>query len=136
MSYVDEVFDLVVAKNPAQPEFHQAVKEVLESLRVVIEANEEKYRKDALLERLVTPERQILFRAHQLESVVLATPKYDASSLSRFRFNAILARFTISGTFSSVSVCFSFMFLFIILFVNIYSYVTASYTVFCKIIQR
>ena len=45
MSYVDEVFDLVVAKNPAQPEFHQAVKEVLESLRVVIEANEEKYRK-------------------------------------------------------------------------------------------
>ena len=56
------VFDLVVAKNPAQPEFHQAVKEVLESLRVVIEANEEKYRKDALLERLVTPERQILFR--------------------------------------------------------------------------
>ena len=62
MSYVDEVYDLVVAKNPAQPEFHQAVKEVLESLRVVIEANEEKYRKDALLERLVTPERQIKFR--------------------------------------------------------------------------
>lgn len=62
MSYVDEVYDLVVAKNPAQPEFHQAVKEVLESLRVVIEANEEKYRKDALLERLVTPERQLLFR--------------------------------------------------------------------------
>ena len=62
MSYVDEVFDLVVAKNPAQPEFHQAVKEVLESLRVGIEADEEKYRKDALLERLVTPERQILFR--------------------------------------------------------------------------
>ncbi|MBQ7954241.1 MAG: NADP-specific glutamate dehydrogenase [Lachnospiraceae bacterium] len=62
MSYVDEVFDLVVAKNPAQPEFHQAVKEVLESLRVVIEANEEAYRRDALLERIVTPERQILFR--------------------------------------------------------------------------
>ena len=62
MSYVDEVYDLVVAKNPAQPEFHQAVKEVLESLRVVIEANEEQYRKDALLERITTPERQILFR--------------------------------------------------------------------------
>ena len=62
MSYVDEVFDLVVAKNPAQPEFHQAVKEVLESLRVVIEANEEKYRRDALLERIVTPERQLIFR--------------------------------------------------------------------------
>ncbi len=62
MSYVDEVFQMVVDKNPAQPEFHQAVKEVLESLRVVIEANEEAYRKEALLERLVTPERQLLFR--------------------------------------------------------------------------
>ncbi len=62
MSYVDEVLESVIAKNPAQPEFHQAVKEVLESLRTVIEANEEQYRKDALLERLVTPERQILFR--------------------------------------------------------------------------
>ena len=62
MSYVDEVLEKVVAKNPAEPEFHQAVKEVLESLRVVIEANEEKYRKEALLERLVEPERQIKFR--------------------------------------------------------------------------
>ena len=62
MSYVDEVIELVVAKNPAQPEFHQAVKEVLESLRVVVEANEEEYRKDALLERMVNPERQIMFR--------------------------------------------------------------------------
>ncbi len=53
---------MVVEKNPAQPEFHQAVKEVLDSLRVVIEKNEEQYRRDALLERLVTPERQILFR--------------------------------------------------------------------------
>ena len=62
MSYVDEVIAQVVEKNPAQPEFHQAVKEVLESLRVVVEANEEKFRKDALLERLVNPERQFMFR--------------------------------------------------------------------------
>lgn len=62
MSYVDQVLEQVIAKNPAQPEFHQAVKEVLESLRVVIESDEEEYRKEALLERLVTPERQILFR--------------------------------------------------------------------------
>ena len=62
MSYVDEIYDYVVEKNPAQPEFHQAVKEVLESLRSVIEKDEERYRKEALLERLVTPERQILFR--------------------------------------------------------------------------
>ena len=62
MSYVDEVIELVVKKNPAEPEFHQAVKEVLESLRVVVEANEEKFRKDGLLERLVEPERIIMFR--------------------------------------------------------------------------
>ena len=48
MSYVDEVLEKVVAKNPAEPEFHQAVKEVLESLRVVVEANEEKYKKRIL----------------------------------------------------------------------------------------
>lgn len=62
MSYVDEIIDLVVKKNPAEPEFHQAVKEVLESLRVVVEANEEEYRKDAVLERLVEPDRQFKFR--------------------------------------------------------------------------
>ena len=62
MSYVDEVIELVVKKNPGEAEFHQAVKEVLDSLRPVVEANEEKYRKEALLERLVEPERVIMFR--------------------------------------------------------------------------
>ena len=62
MSYVDEVIQLVVEKNPAEPEFHQAVKEVLESLRVVVEANEEKFRREALLERITEPERIIMFR--------------------------------------------------------------------------
>lgn len=62
MSYVDEVIERVVRENPAEPEFHQAVKEVLDSLRPVVEENEEKYRRDAILERLVNPERQIKFR--------------------------------------------------------------------------
>ena len=62
MSYVDEILQRVKDQNPAQPEFHQAVEEVLESLRVVIDRNEEAYRRDALLERLTTPERAILFR--------------------------------------------------------------------------
>lgn len=62
MSYVGDVYSRVVEQNPSQPEFHQAVKEVLESLRPVIESDEEKYRKEALLERLTTPDRQILFR--------------------------------------------------------------------------
>lgn len=41
MSYVDEIIAQVVKQNPAELEFHQAVKEVLESLRVVVEANED-----------------------------------------------------------------------------------------------
>ena len=62
MSYVDEVIERVVRENPNEPEFHQAAKEVLNSLRPVVDANEEKFRKDALLERLVNPERQLKFR--------------------------------------------------------------------------
>lgn len=62
MSYVDEVLELVHTKNAAEPEFLQAVDEVLNSLRPVIEANEEKFRKEALLERLTEPERQFKFR--------------------------------------------------------------------------
>ncbi len=62
MSYVDEALQGVIARNPGQPEFHQAVSEVLESLRPVIEKNEAKFRREALLERLTTPERCILFR--------------------------------------------------------------------------
>lgn len=62
MGYVDEVIELVVKKNPAEPEFHQAVKEVLESLRAVVDANEEKFRREGLLERLVEPDRQIKFK--------------------------------------------------------------------------
>ena len=62
MSYLDEVKAKVVAQNPGQPEFHQAVEEVLESLRPVIEKNEERYRREALLERMLIPERVIMFR--------------------------------------------------------------------------
>ncbi len=62
MSYVDEIYAKVVEQNPGEAEFHQAVKEVLDSLKLVIDANEEKYRRAALLERLVEPERIISFR--------------------------------------------------------------------------
>ena len=53
MSYTEEVYERVVAQNPGEPEFHQAVKEVLDSLKVVIDKNEEEYRSMSLLERLV-----------------------------------------------------------------------------------
>ena len=62
MSYVDEVIERVIKENPNEPEFHQAVKEVLDSLRPVVETHEQAFRRDALLERLVNPERQIKFR--------------------------------------------------------------------------
>ena len=62
MSYTEEVYERVVAQNPGEPEFHQAVKEVLDSLKVVIDKNEEEYRKLSILERLVEPERIISFK--------------------------------------------------------------------------
>ena len=67
MSYVDEIIQQVKEKNPAQPEFHQAVHEVLESIRPIVDANEEAFRRDAVLERLVNPERQIIFRVPWLD---------------------------------------------------------------------
>ena len=62
MSYVDEVIERVIKENGSEPEFIQAVKEVLNSLRPVVDANEEKFRRDAVLDRIVNPERQIKFR--------------------------------------------------------------------------
>ena len=62
MGYVDEILTRVERQYPEQAEFKQAVTEVLESLRPVIERDEAHYRKEALLERLTTPDRQLLFR--------------------------------------------------------------------------
>ena len=62
MGYVDEVLEVVKKKNADQPEFLQAVTEVLDSLRPVIDANEELYKKNAILERITEPDRQIMFR--------------------------------------------------------------------------
>ena len=62
MSYVGEVLARVKTKNAAEPEFLQAVDEVLESIRPVVEANEELYKKEAILERITEPDRQFKFR--------------------------------------------------------------------------
>lgn len=61
MTYVERVLEELKAKNPAQPEFIQAATEVLTSLAPVFEKHPE-YEKAALLERIVEPERQIMFR--------------------------------------------------------------------------
>ncbi|MBQ7447308.1 MAG: NADP-specific glutamate dehydrogenase [Eubacterium sp.] len=62
MGYVDEVLERVRTKNAAEPEFLQAVEEFMESVRPVIDANEDLYRKEAILERITEPDRQIKFR--------------------------------------------------------------------------
>ena len=67
MAYVDEVLEKVKAKNADQPEFIQAVTEVLNSLRPVVDANEAQYRKLAILERITEPDRQIMFRVPWLD---------------------------------------------------------------------
>jgi glutamate dehydrogenase (NADP+) len=60
-SRIQAIYDQVVKKNPNEPEFHQAVKEVFESLEPVVEKNEE-YFKFKILERIVEPERIIMFK--------------------------------------------------------------------------
>jgi len=62
MSYVDDVLSQVSERYSDQPEFIQAVTEVLNTLRPVVEANEEVYKRDAILERLTEPDRAVIFR--------------------------------------------------------------------------
>ena len=61
MSYVDNVLEQVVRRNPGEPEFHQAVHEVFDSLRPVLDRHT-KYQKSKILERVSEPERVIMFR--------------------------------------------------------------------------
>ena len=62
MAYVQEIIEKVEKNNPGETEFHNAVKEVLYSIEPVIEAHEDEYRRNRILERLVEPERTISFR--------------------------------------------------------------------------
>ena len=62
MTYVQEIIEKVKKNNPGETEFQNAVKEVLYSIEPVIEAHEDEYRRNRILERLVEPERTISFR--------------------------------------------------------------------------
>ena len=86
MSYVDEILERVAKENPGQPEFLQAVTEVLESLRPVIDRNEDLYRRDAILERLTTPERSILFRVPWIDD----SGKVHVNNGYRVQFNSAI----------------------------------------------
>ena len=61
MEYIDRVMQTVIDRNPNEPEFHQAVREVLNSLKPVIEKHPE-YEKNAILERIVEPDRLVTFK--------------------------------------------------------------------------
>ena len=86
MSYTSEIYERVVAQNPGEPEFHQAVKEVLDSLKVVIDANEELYRKESILERLVEPERIISFKVPWVDDA----GKVQVNKGYRVQFNSAI----------------------------------------------
>src|SRR5437868_13868409 len=60
-NYVAELMGWVKAKNPAEPEFHQAVQEVAESLTLLLDQHPE-FRKNKILERIIEPERVVMFR--------------------------------------------------------------------------
>ncbi|PNR89201.1 glutamate dehydrogenase [Petrotoga sp. 9T1HF07.CasAA.8.2] len=60
-NYVDSIIERVVVRNPGETEFHQAVREVLESIKPVVELYPE-FEENGILERLTEPERQIIFR--------------------------------------------------------------------------
>lgn len=66
MSFLDDIMTDVKAKNPAEPEFHQAVHEVVESLELVLERRPE-YKKARIVERVIEPERVIMFRVPWLD---------------------------------------------------------------------
>ena len=85
MSYVDNVIEQVKAKNAEQPEFIQAVTEVLQSLEPVIEAHPE-YEQAALLERIVEPERVIMFRVPWVDD----SGKVQVNRGFRVQFNSAI----------------------------------------------
>jgi len=86
MSYVDEILQRIVEQNPGQPEFHQTVEEVLDSLRPVIERNEEAYRRSAVLERMTMPDRAIQFRVSWVDDQGKAQVNYGY----RVQFNGAI----------------------------------------------
>ena len=84
-SYIQGVYDITQKRNPEQAEFLQAVKEVLESLEPVIEKHPE-YKDAGILERIVEPERQIIFRVPWVDDA----GKVQVNRGMRIQFNSAL----------------------------------------------
>ena len=84
-AYLNKVYDDVAKRSPGEEEFLQAVKEVLESLEPVIEANP-KYEANGILERIVEPERQIFFRVSWVDD----NGKVQVNRGFRVQFNSAI----------------------------------------------
>ena len=85
MGYVSDVMETVAKRNAGEPEFLQAVNEVLESLQVVVDANPQ-YRDERVLERITEPERQIIFRVPWIDD----KGEVHVNRGFRFEFNSAL----------------------------------------------
>ena len=101
LDYSRRVYEAVEAKNPGQPEFLQAVHEVITSLEPVIEANPA-YEKNGILERIVEPERQIMFRVSWVDD----NGKVQVNRGYRIQFNSAIGPYK-GGLSSSASSRFS-----------------------------
>ena len=85
MSYTKKVLELAVKRNPNEPEFHQAMKEILETLQPFVDAHPE-YEKAGILERLVEPERVIMFRVPWVDDA----GKVQVNKGYRVQFNSAI----------------------------------------------
>ena len=83
MSYISEVIEQTKLRNPGQPQFMQTVEEVLGSIAPAVEQNEKKLRKNVILERLVEPDRQIIFRVPWMDD----NGVYHVNTGYRVQFN-------------------------------------------------
>ena len=104
MSYVDEVLTRAKLQNDNQPEFLQAVLEVLDTLRPVVERNEAVYRKNAILERLINPDRVITFRVTWIDD----QGQVQVNRGYRVQFNGSIGPYK-GGLRFHPSVCLSIM---------------------------
>ena len=86
MSYVEEVYQNLEKKHPAEPEFLEAAKRILDSLDPIVKAHEDVYRKNALLERFVEPERVIEFRVPWVDD----SGKVQVNRGFRIQFNSAI----------------------------------------------
>ena len=101
MSYTKKVLERAVAKNPNEPEFHQAMTEILSTLQPFVDANPE-YEKAGILERLVEPERVIMFRIPWVDD----GGKVQVNKGYRVQFNSAIGPYK-GGLRFHPSVCLS-----------------------------